>query len=131
MFAKRTRVRVKQRYGNQLHSEAGDAQEAGGWGALAVAPPLFGGEAAPAAKRGFKIGAVDWELTKANDPGAFKVAAKLGFDGLQVDLGTVAPMRDPARQKLFMDHAKEHKVEIASLAMGIVSEVRDARMGRW
>jgi hypothetical protein len=48
--------------------------------ALVVAPPWLNGEAAPAAKRGFKIGAADWELTKANDPGALKAAAKLGFN---------------------------------------------------
>ncbi len=36
-------------------------------------------------------------------------------------------MCDPARQKLFLERAKAHRVEIASLAMGILSEVPYAR----
>jgi sugar phosphate isomerase/epimerase len=68
-----------------------------------------------------KIGAVDWELTKANDPGALALAAKLGFDGLQVDLGSVEPMKNPQRQQEYQALAREHKIEIASFALGALS----------
>jgi sugar phosphate isomerase/epimerase len=71
--------------------------------------------------RHLKIGAVDWELTKANDPEALAVAAKLGFDGLQVDLGNVEPMKNPDRQQKYKALAREHKIEIASLALGALS----------
>lgn len=68
----------------------------------------------------FKIGAVDWDLAKANDPEALAAAAKLGFDGVQVDLGDVETMKNPERQALYLELAHKHKVEIASLALGIL-----------
>ena len=89
---------------------------------MAMTSALFAEEKNPAPKRKIKIGAVDWELTKANDPKAIAVAARLGFDGLQVDLGDLECMRDPKRRKLFLDTAKKHKIEIASLAMGVLSD---------
>jgi hypothetical protein len=85
---------------------------------LAWAPSLGAAEApgkpSPVVSRGFKIGAVDWELTKATDPAALAVAARLGFDGLQVDLGDVESMRGLNRQRLYRALAQEHHVEIAS-----------------
>jgi sugar phosphate isomerase/epimerase len=93
----------------------------------AMAAPLLAGEQRPASKSKFKIGAVDWELTKANDPKALAVAAKLGFDGLQVDLGDVVCMRDPKRRRMYLETARKHQIEIASLAMGVLSEKPFAR----
>jgi sugar phosphate isomerase/epimerase len=93
---------------------------------LAMSPALLAAETQSAAKptrEGFKIGGVDWELKGANDPEAFAVAERLGLDGLQVDLGNVQAMRDPERQKQFLALAKKHKVEIASLALGILGGV--------
>ena len=50
---------------------------------LAKAPALSGMEEQnspnPGLRGGFKLGAVDWELTKPGDPGALAVAARLGF----------------------------------------------------
>jgi len=89
--------------------------------ALAVAGPLLAADdpmpESPA--KGFKIGGVDWELKGANNPEAFAVAARLGLDGVQVDLGDVEAMRHPERQKQFLMLAQKHQVEIASLALGI------------
>ncbi len=70
-----------------------------------------------------QIGAVDWELTKAADPGALAVAARLGFDGLQVDLGDVLSMQNPARREQYTSMAARHNIKIASLALGILNEV--------
>ena len=76
-----------------------------------------------ASRRGFKIGAVDWELTKPGDLGALAVAARLGFDGLQVDLADVESMRNSDRQKEYQVLARKQNVEVAALAMGILNEV--------
>ncbi len=76
----------------------------------------------PAARR-FKIGAVDWELTKAGDPGALSAAARLGFDGLQADLGDVESMKNPRRRSEYEALARKLKIEIASLALGILNEI--------
>jgi L-ribulose-5-phosphate 3-epimerase len=70
-----------------------------------------------------QIGAVDWELTRAADPGALAAAARLGFDGLQVDLGDVTSMQNSARRELYASMAGKHKIKIASLALGILNEV--------
>jgi L-ribulose-5-phosphate 3-epimerase len=88
--------------------------------ALMLAPSLLASD--KPSPGGFKIGAVDWELTRAGDPEALAVAARLGFDGLQVDLGDVVSMKNPERQRRYQGLAKQHKIEIASLAMGSLSE---------
>ena len=93
---------------------------------LAISPSLFAEEGqGPAnhADGGFKIGGVDWELKGANNPEAFAAAARLGLDGIQVDLGNVEAMRSPDRQKQFLMLAQEHRVEIASLALGILGGI--------
>ncbi|MEI8372209.1 MAG: sugar phosphate isomerase/epimerase family protein [Planctomycetota bacterium] len=87
--------------------------------ALAVTSPLLAADGPESPAKGFKIGGVDWELKGANNPEAFAVAARLGLDGVQVDLGNVEAMRNPDRQKQFMTLAQKHHVEIASLALGI------------
>jgi len=79
-------------------------------------------ESTETGKRVFKIGVVDWELGKASDPEALAVAARLGFDGVQVDLGDVESMRKPERQQQYFDMAQKHKIEIASLAMGVLND---------
>lgn len=91
---------------------------------VAVSPSLLASGQEPAKPAGgWKIGGVDWELKGANDPEAIAVAARLGFDGIQVDLGNVQAMRSPERQKLFLDAAQKHRVEIASLAVGMFYHV--------
>lgn len=79
-------------------------------------------ESLKSANRGFSIGVVDWELGKASDPEALAIAARLGFDGVQVDLGDVESMRKPERQKQYREMAQKHNVEIASLAMGVLND---------
>ncbi len=91
----------------------------------ALAPALAADPAQPAnppTPRGFKLGGVDWELGKAADPETLAVAARLGFDGLQVDLGDVFSFRDPAHRQRHLDAAARHQIAIASLALGILSE---------
>src|SRR5512133_2279266 len=89
--------------------------------AWAASLPLASGAAEKRAS-GIKIGAVDWELTRPADPAALTVAAKLGFDGLQVDLGDVEGMKKPDMQNRYEQLTRKHRIQIASLALGKLSE---------
>ena len=86
---------------------------------------------------GFKIGACDWTLGKMADTGSFKIAKRIGLDGVQVSMGTIKDdmrLRKPEAQKAFLDAAKKQEVEIASLAIGELNNVpykSDPRAERW
>lgn len=83
--------------------------------------PLF---AAPG-QRGFKIGACEWSLHKA-DPTCFELAKRIGLDGVQVDLGRVKDhlkLRQPEVQSAYLQAAKASGMEIASLAMAELNNV--------
>lgn len=94
--------------------------------------PLF---AAPES-RGFKIGACEWSLRKA-DPSCFDVAKEIGLDGVQVNMGSAANnmhLRRPDVQRAYLDAAKRTGLEIASLAMGELNNVplkSDPRASLW
>jgi L-ribulose-5-phosphate 3-epimerase len=77
-------------------------------------------ETAP--KRGFKIGVVDWELTKPGDPEALARAAQLGFDGLQVDLADVDSFKKAEMHERYAQLQRKYRIEIASLALGKLSD---------
>ena len=81
-------------------------------------PPL-----ATALRPGFQIGVVDWELGLAGDPAVLEMASRLGFDGVQVDLGEVKPMLEPEAQQEYQSRAQAHAIEIASLSLGILNRV--------
>jgi sugar phosphate isomerase/epimerase len=109
------------------------AQTAAGLALATAYMPLFAGSE----ERRFKIGACDWSIGKADNPGAFEVAKEIGLDGVQVSLGTVSnPMhlREPEVQQRFKDAAKKAGVQIASLAIGELNEVpykSDPRTVEW
>ena len=74
----------------------------------------------PVETAGFKIGTCDWQIGKQCDPTVFEMAAKLGFDGVQVDMGGKDGgllLSDPDLQKQFLAESKKHNVEIASMAL--------------
>lgn len=90
---------------------------------------LFGSRLAPlfAApdRRGFKIGACEWSLRKA-DPTCFEVAKRIGLDGVQVDLGRTSDnmkLRRPEMQRAYLAAATEAGLQIASLAMAELNNV--------
>ncbi len=95
-------------------------------GCAAVALPAclseFAAAGEPHPKPGFKIGVIDWELTKAGDPEAVALAAQLGFDGLQVDLADVESFKKPELQDRYAQLLRKHPVQIASLALGKLSD---------
>lgn len=80
----------------------------------------------PRSGQRFKIGACDWTLGKRTNPEALEVAKRLGLDGIMVDMGdprTGFPLLQPEVQKKYLTRAKELKVEIASLALGILNQL--------
>ncbi len=86
---------------------------------------------------GFKIGVCDWTIGKTTNPASLEVAKKIGLDGVQVDFGRAEdnlPLFDKELQKRFTDASDEHKIEIASLAMGVLNNIpykSDPRADRW
>ena len=80
----------------------------------------------PRSGQRFKIGACDWTLGKRTNPEALEVAKRLGLDGIMVDMGDPRkgfPLLELDLQKKYLSRAKELKVEIASLALGILNEL--------
>jgi len=76
--------------------------------------------------RRFKIGACDWTLGKRTDPDALEAARRLELDGIMVDMGDPRkgfPLLQSELQKKYLTRAKELKVEVASLALGILNEL--------
>jgi L-ribulose-5-phosphate 3-epimerase len=86
---------------------------------------------------GFKLGVCDWTIGKTADPGSFEIAKRIGLDGVQVDFGSgesSLPLFDEQLQQDILDAARTQKMEIASLAMGVLNNVpykSDPRAERW
>lgn len=78
---------------------------------------------------GFRIFACDWTLKAMCSPDAFELANRIGFDGVQVDFGRVQegastlPLFDEAHQDKLLAAAHHHRVEITSLALGVLNQV--------
>jgi sugar phosphate isomerase/epimerase len=76
-------------------------------------------------------------LPKRTDPAALGVAQRLGLDGIMVDMGDPRagfPLLKPELQKRYWAMSKELKVQVASLALGILNELpykSDARAQQW
>jgi sugar phosphate isomerase/epimerase len=102
---------------------------------LALGPALAPLWAAPRA-RGFKIGAPEWSLRKA-DSSCFEVARDIGLDGVQVNLGSLADqmhLRQPAVQQAYLAAARQSGLEIASLALAELNNIplkSDPRAAIW
>ncbi len=88
-------------------------------------------------KRRFKIGACDWSIGKQGDVSGMELAKKIGLDGLQVSLGTEADdmkLRKKELQQQYLEVAKKHEVEVASLAIGELNNIpykSDPRTEQW
>ena len=86
---------------------------------------------------GFKLAVCDWTIGKTADPGSFEIAKRIGLDGVQVDFGrgdNRLPLFDEELQDNILDEARKRKMEIASLAMGVLNNVpykSDSRAERW
>jgi L-ribulose-5-phosphate 3-epimerase len=100
-----------------------------GLGAAALPCPSLraASAAAPGHPRGFRIFACDWTMGLPCDPAAFAMAARIGLDGVQVEFGRPAagggplPLFAEAKQDQILAAAAEHRVAVASLALGAVN----------
>ena len=91
---------------------------------------------AAAGERGFKIGAPEWSLGRA-DPSCFAVAREIGLDGVQVNLGSPGDkmhLRQPAVQQAYLAAARESGLAISSLALAELNNIplkSDPRAALW
>ena len=105
-------------------------------GALALTSPLTSHGASPEMRR-FKIGACDWSIGKQGDVTGLDLAKKIGLDGLQVSLGSLADdmkLRRPEVQRAYLDASRKSGVAISSLAIGEMNNVpykSDERPQQW
>ncbi len=86
---------------------------------------------------GIGIGACDWSIGKNYDVGGVEVAANLGLDGLQVNMGSAANdmhLRDPKIQKQYLDAFKKYNIKCSGLGLGELNGVpykSDPRTDKW
>ena len=105
-------------------------------GALGIASQLAPLLAAPEQRR-FKIGACDWSIGKQGDVTGMELARRIGLDGLQVSLGTLADdmkLRRPEVQQAYREAARKSGMEIGSLAIGEMNNIpykSDPRAEQW
>jgi L-ribulose-5-phosphate 3-epimerase len=116
----------------------GTARAAAGLAVTCSCAPLAEQEQEQAkAAAGFKLAVCDWTIGKTADPGSFEIAKRIGLDGVQVDFGrgdNRLPLFDEELQQNILDEARKQKMEIASLAMGVLNNVpykSDPRAERW
>lgn len=77
----------------------------------------FSGHLAGGAARTLSIGVTDWNLRLGANPDALPLAARIGFDGVQVSFGRrivndKLPLDDPGIISRYLSLASEHKIPI-------------------
>ncbi|MGA1996778.1 MAG: sugar phosphate isomerase/epimerase, partial [Bryobacteraceae bacterium] len=77
----------------------------------------LGGSLAGGAARNVSIGVTDWNLGLGANPDALPLAARIGFDGVQVSFGRrivndKLPLDDPAIVSRYLSLSSEHKIPI-------------------
>ena len=96
----------------------------------ARAAPAIG--AAPDAQWSLKVGVTDWDLLGIHyfehstpKPEAVGLAKRLGFEGLEINLGRRPdglPLSDPELQRQFLEQSREHELPIASTCLDILHQ---------
>jgi len=93
--------------------------------------------ASMAGQSSLKIGICDWMVGKRSDPAALEAAMRLGLDGVMVDMGNPKngfPPVKPEVQKQYLATSAATKVQVASVALGILNELpykSDPRAQQW
>jgi L-ribulose-5-phosphate 3-epimerase len=105
---------------------------------VAACTPLLSFSALfPKKKGGFSIGACDWSLGKRSNIEAFRVAKKIGLDGIMVDMGSIENnlhLRETLLQKEYLAASLKTGVKISSLAIGLLNDIpykSDPQTIRW
>jgi L-ribulose-5-phosphate 3-epimerase len=86
---------------------------------------------------GFQIGACDWSIDSINKPESGEMGAKLGLDGVQVNLGNLANnlhLRDPKIQQEYLTNFKTNKMKFSGLGIGELNSIpykSDVRTDQW
>lgn len=86
---------------------------------------------------GFQIGACDWSIGQRNSVDAVEVAYKLGLDGVQVNMGTLANdmcLRDQKIQKQYLEAFEKYGVKPSGFAIGELNNIpykSDERTDQW
>ena len=115
---------------------AGAARAAAGLAVTCSCAP-FAKDGQENARAGFKLAVCDWTIKKTADPGSFDLAKRIGLDGVQVDFGSGEnhlPLFDEYLQDNILKEARKNKMQIPSLAMGVLNSVpykSDPRAERW
>lgn len=94
-----------------------------------------------AAQRGLKLrlGVPDWSLGQSAKIEAIPLAAKIGFEGIQISLGIAAdgalPLSDPGRQKAYLDEARRAGIPLTSCRVEMLHRnylpSRDPLASKW
>jgi len=97
----------------------------------AAAPALL------AKKSGFKIGVTDWNLRLTGKIEAVALAAKLGFEGVEVSLGRNAggdklPLDNSELQQQYVAEAKKNNIKLAGTCLDIlhVNYLKNDKLGQ-
>jgi sugar phosphate isomerase/epimerase len=95
------------------------------WGTagFAGAALLRTAEVGAAGAARFKVGVTDWNLQLEGKVEAIALAKRIGFDGVQVSIGTGEdrlPLSDPTLQKAYLDESKRVGLPIASLCLEVL-----------
>ncbi|MCS6952499.1 MAG: sugar phosphate isomerase/epimerase family protein [Bryobacterales bacterium] len=74
---------------------------------------------------GLKIGVTDWNLNQTGRIEAVALAARLGFDGVEVSLGRKPvndklPLADPAIQEQYLAETRKHGIAVAGTCLDIL-----------
>ena len=89
---------------------------------------LFGGAAKSfAARPGFRIGCMDSVLEMRGKPEAFALAAKLGLEGVEVDLSRAGKaealiLSDPEEQAKYRAASQQHNLPVAGVVLSVLHQ---------
>jgi sugar phosphate isomerase/epimerase len=82
---------------------------------------------AAAPKRAWiKVGVTDWNLGLATKPAAVELAARLGFEGVEINLGRPdgdgpLPLADAALQQQYLDAFDKYRIPAAGVSLNILN----------
>jgi len=81
-------------------------------------------KAKPVSTARYRVSACDWMMLKRQKLGAFTLAAELGMDGVELDIGGLGKREtwdnqlvDPAKRQAFIDKAAELGLSVSSIAL--------------